>query len=326
MTAVANAVSVQFLDIKEPFQLLSGEVLRNLRIAYHTYGRLNATKDNVIWVFHALTANSNVEEWWPDLIGKGKLFDTDKYFIVCANNLGSCYGTQAEGIHQNMTAITIRDMTKAHQLLKRHLQIQKIGLAIGGSQGGQQALEWAITNPFDIQKLVLLACNAKHSAWGIAFNETQRMALELGEKGLDVARAIAMLSYRNYEMYSRTENQTSSSKQNAATYQRHQGKKLRKRFDAQSYWILSKAMDSHDVGKERGSLEKALQKVQAQTLVIGISSDILFPVQEQQFLAKHIPCSTLHIIDSAYGHDGFLTEHEQIIKICTDFLTTKTSA
>ncbi len=321
--AALSSSSTQYLEIQEEIELESGEWLKNLRIAYHTFGKLNSNKDNVIWVFHALTANSNVEQWWSELIGKNKLLDTDQYFIICANNLGSCYGTSAHNLLENRTLIDIRDMVKVHQKLKEHLGISKIFLAIGGSQGGQQALEWAISSPSDFQHLILMACNAKHSAWGIAFNETQRMALELGENGLEVARAIAMLSYRNYEMYKRTEENVPSSRQGAAAYQRYQGQKLKSRFDANSYWILSKAMDRHDVARKRESLETALSRIKAKTLVIGISSDLLFPVEEQLFLAEHIKQAQLSIIESKYGHDGFLTEYEQITQICKEFLYTK---
>jgi homoserine O-acetyltransferase len=183
-------------------------------------------------------------------------------------------------------------------------------------------VEWNIKNPELFENLVLVATNAQHSPWGIAFNESQRLAIkadrtyysnnaEGGQKGLSAARSIALLSYRNYHTYVETQKETDLEKNdnyNAASYQRYQGEKLVKRFNAYSYVALSKAMDSHNVGRGRGSVEKALSQVKAKTFVIGVSSDLLFPLNEQRFLANHIPVSSYVAIDSFYGHDGFLIE------------------
>ncbi|MCS6818685.1 MAG: alpha/beta fold hydrolase, partial [Chitinophagales bacterium] len=215
----------------------------------------------------------------------------------------------------------IRDIVAVHQLLARHLQINQIALLTGGSLGGQQALEWAIMQPSFIKRLVLIATNARHSAWGIAFNEAQRMAIESGgEEGIKAARAIAMLSYRNYQMYAdtQTDDQDKIDNFKASSYQRYQGEKLAKRFDSQCYVVLSKAMDSHHVGRGRGSLESALSSIKAQTLIIGISTDILFPFQEQKFLSENIPKAHLSVIHSKYGHDGFLLEYEQITQVISE--------
>lgn len=306
----------------------NGTELNDLKIAYHTYGNLNEDKSNVVWVCHALTANSDVADWWHPVFRKNKLLDPDKYFIICANNLGSCYGTQFNHVvHQNNAHIknninlTTRDLLKAHQLLFTHLNLEKIHLIIGGSQGGQQAMEWAIHSPTTIEYMVLLACNAKHSAWGVAFNEAQRMAIAAGENGLKAARAIAMLSYRNYQMFHRTlDPKQDKDYHGTISYQQYQGEKLANRFTAEAYHILSSVMDSHDVGRERESIENALSKIQAKTLVIGISSDILFPVSEQKFLAAHIPGAQIKIISSPYGHDVFLTEGKKINKLIKSFL------
>ncbi len=303
----------------QPFELETGGILPELEIAYCTSGALNENKDNVVWVCHALTANADAEDWWSGLVGSGKLFNPETHFIICANILGSPYGTtspvsnnpQTQQPYENdFPHITPRDMAKAHSLLAKHLGIEKIYVLIGGSLGGQQAMEWAIAEPSIAEHLVLLATNARHSPWGIAFNETQRMALELGEKGLDVARAIAMLSYRSYAMYQRAQQDENHVADNfkAASYQRYQGEKLRKRFNADCYRVLSKAMDAHNVGRGKESAEIALAGISAKTLVIGVSSDNLFPISEQQFLAAHIVGAQLAIIDSPYGHDGFLTE------------------
>lgn len=314
--------------------LESGERLSDVSIAYHTYGTYTKGLSKVIWVCHALTANSEVSDWWNGIFGNGRLLDPDRYFIVCANNLGSCYGTTSpvsinpetgEKYGRDFPGITIRDMVQAHQLLQAHLGIERIFLILGGSQGAQQCLEWAIMQPGNIENMALLATNARHSAWGIAFNEAQRMAIDAGEKGLQAARAIAMLSYRNYEMYERTQLNDAPDivkDHGAATYQRYQGEKLARRFDADCYYALSKAMDTHHVGRHRGSIPEVLGGILARTLLIGISSDLLFPLHEQAFLANHIPGAILETIDSPYGHDGFLTEGDKINDLILKFITT----
>jgi homoserine O-acetyltransferase len=321
-----------------PFILESGFTLPEIEIAYHTFGTLNQEKSNVIWVVHALTANSDVSDWWAGLFGKGKILDPEKYFIVCANNLGSCYGSTSplsinpetkQAYFHEFPLITTRDMAIFLEQLRRHLNLPEIHLLMGGSLGGQIAMEWAILQPDVIKNLVLLATNAFHSPWGIAFNEAQRMAIQAdaswqyahpqaGMMGLKAARAIALLSYRNTEIYNQRQKEDDNNKIDnfkASSYQQYQGEKLIRRFNAFSYWTLSKAMDSHHVGRNRKSTEQALATIQAQTKVIGISSDLLFPIAEQEFLAQHIPNASLHIINSLYGHDGFLLEFDAITKI-----------
>lgn len=318
------------------FQLESGLALPSLEIAYHTYGTLNKEKNNVIWVCHALTANSDVFDWWKGLFGTNDLFNPEKYFIVCANNLGSAYGTTGplsinkdtgEPYCSYFPQITIRDMANTLELLRNHLGIEKINTVIGGSQGGQIAQEWVLTQPEVFENLILLATNVFHSPWGIAFNESQRLAIkadrtyysntrEGGQKGLAAARSIALLSYRNYNTYLETQKESNSGKtQNfaAASYQRYQGEKLVKRFNAYSYVRLSEAMDSHNISRNRHEhTEYVLKQIKAKTLVIGIASDVLFPVSEQKFLAQHINEAVYEEIDSFYGHDGFLIETKRI--------------
>jgi len=196
--------------------------------------------------------------------------------------------------------------------LAQHLQLKSIHLLCGGSLGGQQSIEWAVEDAAFIKNLFVIATNARHSAWGIAFNEAQRMAIESGS--VETARAIAMLSYRNYGMYesSQTDSEEKVDDFRASSYQRYQGEKLKKRFNPDSYFLLSKAMDSHNVGRNRGSVKLALQRVSANTLVVGITSDLLFPVKEQQLIAEGISNAVYEEIDSPYGHDGFLIETEKI--------------
>ena len=328
---------------KKSFRLESGKKLNDLEITYHTYGVLNARKDNVVWVCHALTANSDVFDWWKGLFGDNCLFNPKDHFIVCANILGSHYGTtnplslnKATGLpyYLSFPDFTVRDLVAAHQLLADHLGLPQIGLLIGGSLGGQQALEWAIIEPKRIKKLVLVATNAQHSAWGIAFNESQRLAITAdrtfysqsengGKKGLKVARSFALLSYRTYETYGATQLEVSTDKISdfkASSYQNYQGEKLVNRFNAYSYWYLTKTMDSHSVGRKRSSTEEALKQVQAKTFVIGILNDVLFPIEEQRFLAKHIPNARIAELNSFYGHDGFLIETEILTKEIGNFL------
>lgn len=314
------------------FSTEGGETLPALQIAYCTYGQLAPAADNVIWVCHALTANADVADWWPGMVGPGAVFDTNKYLVVCANIIGSCYGTtgpsptppvNGQPWAVNFPLITPRDMAAAHRLLAAHLGIRQIHLLCGGSLGGQQAVEWAIEEPSFIKQLFLIATNARHSAWGIAFNEAQRMAIEAGPGGLEAARAIAMLSYRSYAMYVKTQTDDTDKTAGfrASSYQRYQGRKLANRFTAASYYVLSKAMDAHNVGRNRGGLPGALQQVTAKTLVVGISSDMLFPVQEQELLARHISNAVLEVIDSPYGHDGFLVETAAIGTLVKKHLT-----
>ncbi|NNF22778.1 MAG: alpha/beta fold hydrolase, partial [Saprospiraceae bacterium] len=177
---------MNFFKSKAPLSLESGATLSAFELAYHTYGTLNASGSNVIWVCHALTANSDPAEWWPGLVGPDLLIDPNKYFIVCVNMIGSCYGsTGPTSINpssgriygKEFPLITIRDVASAYKQLADHLGINQIFLSLGGSTGGMQVMEWAIMEPDRFENIGLIACNAKHSPWGIAFNESQRMAI-----------------------------------------------------------------------------------------------------------------------------------------------------
>ncbi len=336
---------IKVINHKNPFPLECGKILPELDIAYCTYGKLNNTKDNVVWVCHALTANADAKDWWDGLIGAGKLFDPEKYFIICSNMLGSCYGaTTPESINpetgksygDTFPLVTIKDIVGSHKILRKYLKIESIEVLIGGSMGGQQVLEWAIQEPKLFKYIIPIATNAKHSPWAIAFNESQRMALDAdptfgtdapnaGHKGLEAARSIAMLSYRHYVTYDKSQKDALSKIEDfrASSYQKYQGIKLRKRFEPLAYYSLSKGMDSQDVGRGRGSVKKALKKIKAKTLVISIDTDVLFPPSEQKFIAKHIKKAKYKIVKSNYGHDGFLIEYDQLEKIIGKFLKVK---
>jgi homoserine O-acetyltransferase len=321
----------------------SGFVLPGFHLGYHTLGKMNADKSNVVWIFHALTANSNPADWWPGLVGSGHLIDPENFFIVCVNIPGSCYGTIGPLSNNPVTGVpyfhsfpffTIRDMIRAYQPLKDFLGIPKIKIGIGGSMGGQQLLEWAIEEPKLFEHIVPIATNAFHSPWGRAFNASQRHCIELdpdwkqddpeaGIKGMKVARGIALLSYRNqdtYNFYQADSNLNSLGPYKSESYQIYQGEKLAARFNAFSYYCLSQSMDSHEVGRGRISTSEALKKILANTHLIGIQSDLLFTEKEQIFLSENIPGSTLNMIPSTYGHDGFLLEYDAISEIVLNFL------
>jgi homoserine O-acetyltransferase len=326
----------------QQFQLESGSILPGYSLAYTTLGQMSPGKDNVVWIFHALTANSDPAEWWPGLVGEGKLFDPGKYFIVCVNMPGSCYGSTGPLSEDPATGqpwyhafpfFTPRDMVRAYEPLRIELGIERIHIGIGGSMGGQQLLEWAVENPDLFEHIVPIATNAVHSAWGRAFNASQRMCIEndptwqnwepeAGLKGMEIARSIALISYRHYRTYEATQ-QDDDRLENfkSESYQRYQGLKLSKRFNAFSYFALSKGMDSHNLGRGRGGLIKALKSIKAATLTIAVESDVLYPPVEQEFIAQHVPDARYESIDSLYGHDGFLLEYEKIEKIITDFIT-----
>lgn len=331
----------------QPLLLESGAKLLGVEVAYHTYGHLQPDGANAIWICHALTANSDAADWWKGLIGPGAAIDTNRYFVVCANVLGGCYGTTGPASHDPETGepyfhrfprITIRDMVTLHRELKVHLGIKRFQMLLGGSLGGQQALEWAIEEPDVAEKLCLIATNARHSPWGIAWNEAQRMAIaadpgwrrshpDAGMNGLKAARAMALLSYRNYQAYNSSQwdpDEDALGDYKAISYQQYQGQKLANRFNAYTYTTLSHAMDSHNVGRGRGGVAAALERITAQTKVIGITSDVLFPLKEQVCLARHITGAQLEAIHSLHGHDGFLTEVRQLSNILKQFLFNKT--
>lgn len=323
-----------------------GGSIEDLKVVYHTSEKPWSDGDTrkVIWICHALTANSDAEDWWPELVGPGKLFDTEKYFVICANMLGSAYGSSGpmsvkkstgKPYYLDFPRITVRDIVKANSLVRQHLGIERIDLLVGGSIGGFQALEWAIIEPEVISKAVFIACSPRVTPWLTAWNESQRMALEAdptfrkcessegGRKGLECARSIALISYRSYEGYNATQSEDNDDclfADKAGSYQRYQGRKLADRFDAYSYYYLTLSADSNNVGRNRGGVSTALGQIQAESVVIGIDSDKLFPVNEQRFIADNIPGAIYREISSKFGHDGFLLENKQLTAIIKPIL------
>ncbi len=328
------------------FDLESGKHLSGFQLKYTTLGQLNKDRSNVVWICHALTGSSDFTDWWKDFFTEGSPFDPRDYFIICANTLGGCYGSTgplslnpetSKPYFHEFPLLTNRDIVNSFDLLRQELRIKKVHSLIGGSLGGQQVLEWAILQPTVFERIVAIATNAFHSPWGIAFNEAQRMAIEAdatwkendvraGVNGMKAARAMGMISFRTYDTYLKTQSEKTNDKIDdfrASSYQRYQGEKLSNRFNAFTYWALTKAMDSHHVGRDRDSIESALGQINAKALIIGIDSDLLFPIREQEYLAQHVKGASLKTISSLHGHDGFLVEFDQFKSIVRNFIKSE---
>ncbi len=325
--------TIKFYKHDAPFILESGECLEELQIAYSTYGTMNERGDNVVWVCHALTANSDVRDWWPHTVETGAILDPESHFVVCANILGSPYGTTAplhnnpatgEPYYLDFPKYTIRDVVSAHKLLAKWLGVGHIDTILGCSVGGFQALEWAVREPDRFTTLVLVATDAKATPWSVAINETMRMAIEgdptfgepnpeAGRKGLATARAMALLTYRGPHGYNITQQNPDVriADHRAQSYQRYQGEKLCRRYDAYSYYAILNSFDTHDIGRGRGGSDAALKLITAKTYVVGITTDILFPPGDMKELTRKITGAVYWEIESLFGHDGFLVEHEQ---------------
>lgn len=326
-------------ELTARLELEAGGILPAARIVYHTSSEGWDGKP-VVWICHALTANSDPEDWWPEMVGPGKGIDTDRFFVVCVNMLGSPYGSEGPARINPETGkpwlldfprVTVRDMIKATIEVRKYLGINRIFLLIGSSIGGFQALEWAITEPSIFEHCVFIATAPRISPYFTAMNEAQRMAIEAdqsflaakdlsgGAAGLRCARAQGLISYRSYEGYRLTqweEDPDTLFAGRAASYERYQGEKLvRRSFDAYSYYTLSYALDSHNVGRGRGGVAKALDTIKAHSIIITIDSDNLFPVEESRVWNKLVPGAEYIEISSRFGHDGFLLETERLTEI-----------
>jgi homoserine O-acetyltransferase len=319
---------VKLFNARHPFQFECGASLDRVNVAYETHGDLNAGGDNVILICHALTGEAHIAGkakystevlketpvlnsmqenqlgWWDGMIGPGKAFDTEHYFVICSNILGSCYGTSGptnlnphskESFRSSFPQMTVRDMVNLQFSLLTHLGIKRIVLITGGSLGGMQALEWAIMYPQMVKSIVPIATSVQHSAWCISLNHLAREAivndptwnggnyLAQPEFGLSLARKIAMVSYRsdvNYnQRFARDRLQNNDHMFDdknlfqVESYLNYQGQKLVRRFDANSYLYISRAMDAHDISRDRSNLMDVLASIKARTLCIGIDSD-----------------------------------------------------
>jgi homoserine O-acetyltransferase/O-succinyltransferase len=348
------------------FVLENGQSIPHAQLRYQTYGTLNATRDNVVVVCHALTGNASLHSWWGDLLGPGRAFDTDKYYVVCCNILGSCYGStspmsinphtqQPYGI--DFPDVSVQDTVRLQlHLLRHHIRASSIQCVMGGSFGGMQAVEYAVQagshssdddddDPY-VRSVVPIACGAQHTAWQIAISEVQRQAIyadpawKAGDyahatAGLQVARQLGMISYRTPQGYQmkfgrHLQDDTAAPYGSTAPWQvksylHYQGLKFLSRFDPVTYVKLTEQMDSHDIARNRkGSVAEVLSQVSIPALVLGIDSDILYPLSEQEELAEHLPNGSLQVIHSDEGHDGFLLEQAQVAHHITEFLEKHT--
>ncbi|MEG9227696.1 homoserine O-acetyltransferase MetX [Aeromicrobium sp. Sec7.5] len=335
----------QFLDVGT-IDLESGAQLPDVRVAYETWGTFRG--DNAVLVEHALTGDAHVTGpvgpgqhspgWWDDLVGPGRPIDTDRWFVVATNILGGCQGTtgpasiapDGQPWGSRFPALTVRDQVTAEIAVADALGIDRWQAVIGGSAGGMRALEWAITVPDRVVRLFLLATSPWASAEQIAYSSTQQAAIVADPNflggdyygaargpvaGLALARRIAHIAYRSEpELAERFGREVQDDGRFAVTsYLEHHGTKLVKRFDANAYLVLTRAMDTHDVGRGRGGVDQALARITARTIVAGIDSDRLYPLSQQQVLAESIALSgRLEVVTSLHGHDGFLVEFDQV--------------
>ncbi|NOT44112.1 MAG: homoserine O-acetyltransferase [Acidobacteria bacterium] len=328
------------------FVFESGVRLRDVPVAYHTWGSLNAAGDNAVLVCHSLTSTSDAHDWWPALFGEGRALDPTRHFVVCANAIGSPYGTlsplsvnpeSGEAYGPDFPVPTVRDTVALHRMLLDRLGVRRVLYAIGGSMGGMQALEWAFQDGF-VQGIVPIGVGGRHSAWCIAWSEVQRQAIyrdpawrgghyRAGEgpvAGLGVARMIAMISYRSFasfeDRFGRVRGGDDTAPYAMETYLHHQGTKLVERFDANCYVRLTESMDTHDVSRGRGEYREVLGRVDQPALVIGIDSDVLYPLEEQRELARGIPRGELAVLEAPHGHDSFLIEVATVNEMVVSWL------
>jgi len=358
-----------FAQPPEEMMLESGAKLGPITLAYETYGRLNERKNNVIMVFHALSGNShaagyyteNDEKpgWWDNMIGPGKGIDTDKYFVICPNIIGSCYGSTGPSSIDPRTDMpyaldfplfTISDIVRSQKRLTDHLGIKKLLCLVGGSIGGMQAVEWAVTYPEMVESVIPIASTCKRSALSIGLSEAQRQAItadpnwnrgnyyskELPEKGLALARMIGHISYLSEDSmqrkFGRRLQDNNAFKYDFSVdfevecYLHYQGKKFVERFDANSYLYITKASDYFDLGEQRGSgsLTRVFSKTSSKFLVISFSSDWLYPTSQSKDMVKAMKKAGLDVsfceIETDFGHDSFLLAHEQLTKLISGFI------
>ena len=341
----------------------NGGQLDGVRVSYQTWGTLNAARDNAVLVLHALTGDSHVvgergpdhptAGWWPGLIGPGAPIDTDEYFVVAPSVLGGCRGTTgpsspaADGrpYGSSFPRITIRDQVRAEALLADSLGISAFALVVGGSVGGMRSLEWAVSYPGRVKRCVVLAAGARSTADQIAWSVPQLHAIRLDphfhggdyypgpgpRTGLEIARQIAHATYRSADELALRfgadaqpgEDPAHGGRYAVQSYLEHHGKKLARRFDANSYLVLTEAMNSHDVGRGRGGVDAALRRITAELTVGVVSSDRLFTPADGEVIASSPACRELAVIDSPYGHDAFLIETDQVFAIITRALRSE---
>ncbi|HEX6069631.1 MAG TPA: homoserine O-acetyltransferase [Longimicrobiaceae bacterium] len=305
------------------FTLESGEVLTDVVQAYHLDGELNAERDNLVIVFHALTGSADaVGDWWSDIMGPGRAIDTDRYAVLCTNLLGSCYGTTFRRSEPgDRLRITPRDQARLIHALVETLEVPSVALTVGGSLGGMVGMEWAVTYPELTRSTVILAAPAAHTASAIGWNHIQRQAIALGgERGLAVARMVGMMTYRtSAEFQLRFGRDVAPSGFQVESYLNHQGDKLVRRFEVESYLLLMDAMDAHDIGRDRGGAAAPQRTVRGRIVGVGIPGDILYTEEDVREWAVAAGAEYREI-ESIHGHDAFLIEVDQVAAILTEAL------
>jgi len=337
MTSAFTSPETRTWRAPAPFLLESGLQLPELTVAYRTWGRLGEDGGNAVLVCHALTGSADVDRWWGALVGPGRALDPRRDFVVCSNVLGSCYGTTGPASPRpgdgrrwgaSFPDVTVRDIVCAQASLLEALGVRRLRLVLGGSLGGMQVLEWALLFPEKVEAIAPIAVSAAHSAWCIGLSEAQRQAIyadprwrggqypadDPPEAGLAAARMVAMCTYRSREsLEARFGREPKEAGLFAVqAWLHHHGRALVDRFDANAYVALTRAMDTHDVGRGRGGWRAALEGVRAPALVVSIDTDVLYPPAEQEELARALPRATLTNLRSPHGHDAFLIEGEEM--------------
>jgi homoserine O-acetyltransferase len=312
------------------FRFESGAVRPEIRQAYYLDGELSPERDNLILVLHALTGTPDaLGDWWSGVVGPGKALDTDRYAVLVPNLLGSCYGTSGPTPSDpDFPPVTPRDMARLAGELVNALGVERVALVTGGSLGGMVALEWNLIHPGRALRTVVLAAPAATPASALGWHHIQRLAVQAaGIPGLAVARMVGMMTFRTDEEF----DQRFSRRQDAAeefqmrSYLEHHGRKLVNRFTVESYLTLLGAMDSHDVGRGRGGVERALTGLTGHVVGVGIPSDRLFSaatVREWTLAAK----ARYRIVESNRGHDAFLLETGRITEILREALAVSGEA
>jgi homoserine O-acetyltransferase len=319
--------ATQYVTLEEHLPLEGGGVLPDVTVAYRSWGE---PADEAIVVCHALTGNADADDWWAGLFKPGAILDPERSYVIATNVLGGCYGTTGptslnpatgEPYGDEFPAITIRDLVAAQKGLLDQLGVARVTYAIGGSMGGMQAQEWAALYPDRVGTAVSIGVGTTQSAWNIALSDAQRAAITSAagpEKGLAIARMIAMISYRSPENFdSRFGRDQGDSGYAVQDYLRYQGEKLVDRFDANSYVTLMNAMDSHDLARDR-----ELTSIDTPILAVGISSDALYPTSDVKGLADALPHGTYRTLHATQGHDAFLIETGELNRIVSSYLST----
>ncbi len=345
------AAETQYLRVPGDFVLESGEVLQDVDIAYRTWGDKANAAERAILICHALTGSADVEAWWPNIIGDGRPFDPARDFIVCANILGSCYGTTGPAsckpgtenrYRADFPRVSVRDMVELERTLLDELGVDYLELVTGPSLGGMQALEWAAMYPDRVGSVVPIGVGGQHSAWCIGVSEAQRAAIAADpnwrdgyysddappEQGLAAARMMAVCTYRSWDSFNERfgRDQRDDEQYQVQSYLRHQGNKINQRFDANTYVTLTHAMHTHDLARGRGELTEVLGSILQPVLVVSVNSDALYPPAEQRFLADHLPNAQYEILDCPHGHDGFLIETDTLGAMIAEFRAARATA